>query len=145
MRYLAFAAVVCSAFRVDAQSMPPQEPARMLPGGEWAIGQWEGSLHTVGTSSGTTGLASNPRILIIRKDANGRVDCFFSAPGRLGPTTQCTIGQDRVAFVTGASAEIELRKSGPDTMQGTSKPQAARGRMSPGIGDIVVTMKRAQQ
>ena len=116
----------------------------MLPGGEWAIGRWEGSLHTVGTSSGTTGLSSEPRVLIICGDSAGRFDCFFAVAGRLGPTTRCEIGPDSVSFVTAFPAVIELRRTGPDTMQGTSRPRVAMGRIAPGIGDIVVAMKRVR-
>jgi hypothetical protein len=49
----------------------PIGEAHLLPGAEWAIGQWKGNVQTVGTSAGSTAL------LTIDKDTAGNFSCRF--------------------------------------------------------------------
>ena len=43
----------------------------LQPGGEWAIGRWEGNLVEVGTSAGTAGLNQVGRVFIVERSPDG--------------------------------------------------------------------------
>jgi hypothetical protein len=133
--------------------------AQVLPGGEWAIGRWEGYVMSVGTAaSGSMALNKDPRLLLIDKDANGKVTCRFlfipasfgsnppttAIPAAAGLTKRCVISPQGISLVTATSFEIELSRSGPDALQGKSKAPDARGSGPPGLGGIQVHMNRVR-
>jgi hypothetical protein len=133
--------------------------AQLLPAEkwEWAIGRWEGNLLTVGTSAGSMGLNKSPRLLLIDKVGNG-VTCRFlyipppsdpyppssAIPPDAGLTKRCVIRPNGISLTTSISAELELSRSGPDGLQGTSKSPYARGAQAPGLGGIQVHMNRVR-
>jgi len=122
--------------------------AQMLPGGEWAIGRWEGNVLWKGTSAGTLGLSNYPVLLTVDKDANGKVTCRIHgipppsvpSPGR---TKRCVIGPNGISLTTRDTAEFELSRSGPDGLQGPVKPPFAQGNAVPG-GGAQAHMNRAR-
>jgi len=119
----------------------PIGEAHLLPGAEWAIGQWEGNVQTVGTSASFIGL------LTIKKDAAGNLSCQFTidpppAAPHAGLTKQCVIKPNGISLSTAIWSEIELIRSGLDGLQGGSKSSNARGR--PSLGDIQVHLNRVR-
>jgi hypothetical protein len=144
------ATVVLLASTVATSFAQPAVPgeAQLLPGGEWALGRWEGYVMSVGTSgAGTMGLNTAPRLFTIERDAAGRVRCRFATVPppphpNAGLTKRCVISPQGVSLVTSNSFEIELVRSGPDALQGTSKPPYAVGAQAPGLGGIQVTLSR---
>jgi hypothetical protein len=128
-----------------AQSTPQRGAALMQAGGEWAIGRWEGSVFSIGTPSGTAGLQSSPRTLIVQKSADGSATCsFFVSGDPVAPTKQCVIKVDGISLVTGASADVELSRSGPDSLQGTLRWTHAVVGRSAGMAGAQVSMQRVR-
>jgi hypothetical protein len=101
--------------------------AQITPGGEWTIGRWEGTISKVGNSGGGSGLQSDPRTLIIQRNANGILVCSFAEPqwAARTPMKSCMIGTDTISMVTYASSAIELSRSGTDGLVGTFIVSAA--------------------
>ena len=114
------------AISASAQSGAPQGVADLQPGGEWAIGRWEGNLVEVGTSAGTAGLNQVGRVFIVERTPTG-ARCYWFIPGTAkSPTKQCTIGAKSIALVTVASSKVELWRTSPDAMQGKFEGTGAR-------------------
>ena len=156
---LAAAAMGTVMLALPAPPSSAQQPAaaalgeaQVLTGGEWAIGRWEGHLLHVGTSAGTMGMTKEPRLFLIDKDANGKVTCrFVSIPASLGSyppstaipataglTKRCVLGPNGISLTAANSAQLELNRSGPDGLQGTSKPPTNRPQTAAGLGGIEV-------
>ncbi len=142
---MAVATLALSATQSSAQQ-PAARPigeAHLLPGAEWAIGQWEGNVQTVGTSASSMGL------LTIEKDAAGNFSCRFvtvppPASPHAGLTKRCVIKPNGISLTTAISTEIELTRSGPDGLQGGSKSSNARGVQAPSVGGIQVYLNRVR-
>jgi hypothetical protein len=122
---------------------PPLGEARLLSGAEWAIGQWEGEVLTVGSSAGSAGL------LTIERDAAGNFSCRFvtaapPASPHTGPTKRCIIKPNGISLSTAIWTEIELTRSGPDGLQGGSKSSTARGAQAPGSVGVQVHLNRVR-
>src|SRR5262249_35844902 len=79
----------------------------METGGEWAIGRWDGH---VAAKTAAGDLRSASRSLIIRKNPNGPVACFWGAPEDVmkTPTQGCTIRAGTISLVTWLASAIEL-------------------------------------
>lgn len=150
------AMLVATPSLAEQPASPALGTAKMLPGGEWAISRWEGHVTSVGTNSaGGMGLNKLPRILLIEKDADGQVRCRFvsppadsfppsaSIPKTAGLTKRCVIAPDGISLTT-SRTDIELRRSGPDALQGLSKPLTGRGVVASGLSDIQVHLNRAR-
>lgn len=97
--------------------------------GDWALGRWEGTISQVaGNAYGSMGLTSGPRTLIIQRDSSGQVSCFWFIPADgQQPTKQCTVKANGISLITIASSVVELYPTGSDTLQGTFRPDQARG------------------
>jgi hypothetical protein len=95
--------------------------ALFTPGAEWSIGRWDGHIYTTGTVSGTQGISSSPRTLVIRRSADGVVTCNWAEPEHVlkTPAYDCKIEGNSISLVTTASSVVELRRSGSDTIAGT--------------------------
>jgi hypothetical protein len=105
----------------------------MLPGGEWALGQWEGTLVSQGTSAWTAGLNQSPRTLIVRKDASGAVTCLWfisNDPKSRRWTKNCRIGPNGISLETSAASVVEMTRSGPNALQGRFVPAAPQARFT---------------
>jgi hypothetical protein len=116
-------AIVASCYAPEAVAQGT--PAEMLPGGEWALGRWEGNVVSVGTSAGTAGLSRSPRTLIVQKDAAGTVTCLWfisDDPKSRRWTKNCKIGKDGLSLETAAKSVIELGRSGGDGLKGRFVP-----------------------
>jgi hypothetical protein len=117
--------------------------AHLLPGAEWAIGQWEGNVQTVGTSADSMGL------LTIERDAAGNFSCRFvtvppPASPHAGLTKSCVIKPNGISLTTAISTEIEL--IGPvqtDCKEGRSHRMLG-GVQAPSLGGIQVHLNRIQ-
>lgn len=147
-----------SAAQQPASSVPGEAQLSSADGWEWAVGRWEGNLLTVGTDSGGMGLKASPRLLLIDKKGDGPVICRFlfipppaepyppssAIPLTAGLTKRCVIGPNGISLTTAISAVLELSRSGPDGLQGTSKSPYARGSQAPGLSDIQVSLKRVR-
>jgi hypothetical protein len=121
----------------------PIGEAHLLPGAEWAIGQWEGNVQTVGTSASFMG------VLTIKRDAAGNFSCQFvtdppPASPHAGLTRRCVIKPNGISLTTAIWSEIELIRSSPDGLQGGSKSSNARGRQAPSLGGIQVHLNRVR-
>jgi hypothetical protein len=94
-------------------------------GADWAIGRWDGTLSVAGTSAGTSGLRSEPRSMIVRKNTEGGLVCFWNFPDQVEhtPTQSCTIGKDTISLVTIAGSVVDLSRSGIDGLSGTFRNQ----------------------
>lgn len=110
------------ALTVVAPAPPP--PAKMLAGGEWALGRWEGGLSR-STPSGGADSNQRPRTLIIQKSGTGAVTCLWfisNDPNSRQSTKNCTIGPDDISLETAAESLVELRRSGHDVLHGRFMP-----------------------
>jgi hypothetical protein len=140
------ATLALSATQSSAQQRAarPIGEAQSLSGAEWAIGQWEGNVLTVGTSAGSRGL------LTIERDAAGNFSCRFvtdppPASPHAGLTKQCVIKPNGISLTTVISIEIELIRSGLDGLEGGTPMSAnARGVQAPSLGGIQVHLNRIQ-
>lgn len=106
-------------------------PAQIEPGGEWAIGKWEGNLARVGTVHGTAGLTSNARTLIVTRGADGTVMCGYSEPqwAARTPMKSCLIGAHTISMINYSNNTIELSRTGPNTLTGVSAGNVARSQL----------------
>jgi hypothetical protein len=87
------------------------EPGQMLAGGEWALGRWEGTLVSIGTSAGTTGLGKSLRTLIVQKADTGAVTCLWfisDNPKSTQWTKRCKVGPKDITLETSAASSVEL-------------------------------------
>jgi hypothetical protein len=129
------------------QAIAQGTPAQMLPGGEWALGRWEGQLVRIGTSSGTIGLSQSPRTLIVQKDAAGAVTCLWfisDDPKSRQWTKGCKIGPNGISLETSAASVVEMSRSGQDTLQGRFVPAGPVAASGAGIGGSQVHLNRVQ-
>lgn len=95
----------------------------MLPGGEGALGRWEGNLVSAGTASGTAGLSKSPRTLVVRKDDSGAITCLWfisNEPKSAQWTKNCTVGPSGIKLETAAKSLVDMSRSGEDSLQGRS-------------------------
>ena len=123
--------------------------AQLLPGGEWGIGRWEGTLVMIGTVAGGTSLNKAPRLLTVEKDSAGKLTCRFvplPAPSlpEAGLTKRCVVGPNGISLISATSTEIELSRSGPDGLQGPAKPPFAVGVQGAGFSGMQVHMNRVR-
>lgn len=117
-------------------------PAEVLPGGDWAIGYWQGNLVKIGTGGGTAGLTKSPRTLVVEREASGGVACRWLGHGPSTPTQRCQLGKDRVAVVMSSGSEMDLSRSGPDALQGIVRWKGATGASGAGMTGTQVFLNR---
>jgi hypothetical protein len=89
-------------------------------GTEWAVGRWDGTVYVSGTGSGTMGLRSEPRSMIIRYNASGALACNWAEPEFVTVTAakNCRIGANTVSLVTVAGSTVDLARTAPDILTG---------------------------
>lgn len=142
-------AALAFAVALVAQQAEAQDPSRfksgpgeLLPGGDWAIGYWQGNIVKIGTSNGTAGLGRLPRALVIERDGSGAVACRWLGHGEDTATKRCQLGKDRVSVVMSSGSELELSRSAPDAMQGAVRWKGATGASGAGMTGSQVFMNR---
>ena len=82
--------------------------------GDWAIGLWKGT--EVHAPMGGGGLTIYDVSLFVAANG-GKLSCTWAGK----PTKNCAIGTDRITFVSAWSADIDLQRSGPNSLAGTVK------------------------
>jgi len=115
--------------------------------GEWALGRWEGSIVSIGTSSGTAELSQSPRTLIIQKNDAGAVTCLWfisNDPKSRQWTKRCTVGPNGISLETAASSVVELSRSGRDGLQGRFVATGATGASGAGMSGTQVHLNRVR-
>jgi hypothetical protein len=156
-RLTVFARAACA---IGTMTLPLSEPsaqqsvtpnrgdAQVLPGGEWAIGRWEGKLLSVGTSAGALNLNKRPVLLRIDRESDGKVTCrlaFVPPPTPdAGLTRRCVIGPNGISLTAANTTEIELRRSGPNGLQGKGTPPFAVAQQAPGLSGGELHLNRVQ-
>jgi hypothetical protein len=144
--WIAFTLALVASFNAH-QSVAQGTSGQMLPGGEWALGRWEGNLVSIGTSSGTAGLHQSPRTLIVQKDATGEVTCLWfisDDPKSRQWTKNCKMGPNGVSLETAAASLVEMSRSGQDGLQGRFVPAGPVAGSGAGMGGSQVYLKRVQ-
>lgn len=133
----------CITHQVVAQGTP----AQMLPGGEWALGRWEGNLVTIGTSSGTAGLRQSPRTLIVQKNADGTITCLWfisNDPKSAQWTKNCLVGPNSIKLETAAKSLVDMSRSGQNGLQGRFVPAGPVAGSGAGMSGSQVHLSRVE-
>lgn len=129
------------------QAVAQGTPAQMLPGGEWALGRWEGNLVSIGTGNGTAGLSQSPRTLVVRKDSSGTIICLWfisNDPKSRQWTKNCIVGPNGIKLETAAKSLVDMSRSGQDGLQGRFVPAGPVAGSGAGMSGSQVHLNRVQ-
>ncbi len=115
LELIAGASTVCRYSLVPTQSQDTS-------GSEWAIGRWDGHITRLGGAGGAanSGLQTEQRVLIIAKTGAGLICRWsFSETVTQELTRRCRIGANSISLVTLANTDVELTRSGENSLTGT--------------------------